>query len=210
MSKTRSFTTDLPYSRSELIHHWTSHPRTYTIYHLCSAYVCYIVNIHKWGKKNDVRSWATGDALQHFPDWPAVGGVMYVNKNAERRWPCRSAAVPHSGSASSDQLMGSTRHNAGGGSPTPTRCNHAKTLTLQYCRVCILAARRRIPNPNPPIPVLFFSDLFRSPQQQLNFVTLPQTPPLLRGTSYGLEQAFSFRPCFSPSALCEGMEGGII
>ena len=22
-----------------------------------------------------------GDALQHFPDWPAVGGVMYVNNN---------------------------------------------------------------------------------------------------------------------------------
>lgn len=124
--KTRSFTTDLPYSRSELIHHWTSHPRTYTIYHLCSAYVCYIVNIHKWGKKNDVRSWATGDALQHFPDWPAVGGVMYVNKNAERRWPCRSAAVPHSGSASSDQLMGSTRHNAGGGLAHP--------YTMQSCK----------------------------------------------------------------------------
>jgi len=24
-----------------------------------------------------------GDALQHFPDWPAVGGVMYVNNNVE-------------------------------------------------------------------------------------------------------------------------------
>jgi hypothetical protein len=24
-----------------------------------------------------------GDALQHFPDWPAVGGVMCVNNDVE-------------------------------------------------------------------------------------------------------------------------------
>ena len=57
-----------------------------------------------------------GDALQHFPDWPAVGGVMYVNNNVE----CGEALALPVGSCPPlgvGVVRSLTRNDAG---PTPT------------------------------------------------------------------------------------------
>jgi hypothetical protein len=120
-----------------------------------------------------------GDALQHFPDWPAVGGVMYVNKNEERRWPCRSAAVPHSGSASSDRLMGTTRHNAGGARPPlhDAIMQKAKTLTLRYCSECMYINRTAShPKPEPTNPCIIFFGSFSLPPTTTQFCDVATDP----------------------------------
>jgi len=87
--------------------------------------------------------------------------------------------------------------------------------TIDYCSATIymLAVTVSHPNPNPPILVLLFSELFpnsntlRGRCHRLHHYYVAH---VMRGTQ-GLEQAFSFRPrFFSPSALCEGMGRGII